>query len=159
MNYANPQDLILAFGEQELIQLTDRDNVPPAVVDTFRVEGAIDAAQGVVDGYVSQRYALPISGCDDWRGGAEKVAPPLLRRLTVDIARYYLYDDLAPEHEVYRRYKSSEKDLERIADGSLLLSCPLGDSPGTLIAGQGDLETRYCFSPRQVTDADLKGFA
>ncbi|MDR1890116.1 MAG: DUF1320 domain-containing protein [Zoogloeaceae bacterium] len=159
MNYASPEDLINAFGEQEMIQLTDRDNIPPAVVDVLRVEQACEAAQGVVDGYVSQRYALPIVGCHDWRGGADRVAPPLLKRLTVDIARYYLYDDLAPEHEVYRRYKSAERDLELIATGTLLLSCPLGDAPGQLIAGQGDLETRYCFSPRQVTDADLRGFA
>ena len=93
------------------------------------------------------------------RPGGRRTAPRILTRLACDIARYHLHDDLAPEHEVRRRYRAVIDVLTAIADGDILLTCPLGDAPGETLPLAGAGETEYQFSPRQVTDADLKGFA
>lgn len=163
--YATSDDMIARFGELELIQLTDVDNVPPAVVDVDKVTLKLADAAAYVDGYVGQIYRLPLRGCQKPAtvpgGDAEYVPPQVLTRLTCDVARYYLHTDLAPENEVYRRFKAATKELEAIAAGQTLLSCPWGGSPGELVASdrqQGDL-VQHCFSPRKVTDDTTRGFA
>lgn len=166
MRYATVADLLARFGELELVNLTDLTNIPPSVIDAARVEVKIDDAIAFVDGYVGQVYRLPLVGCAKPvtvpGGAAEYVAPPVLTRITCDLARYYLHPDLAPEHEVYRRFLDARKELEAIAQGKTMLSCPWGGSPGQLIASDaqsGGNEVWSSFSPRQVTDDSLKGFA
>ena len=94
-------------------------------------------------------------------GAVQLVAPPQLTRVVCDVARYYLYSDLAPEHEVYLRYKAAERELMQIAEGKSVLSCPWGGVPGALVAGDapGDAEVFHSFSPRRITDETLRGFA
>jgi len=164
MAYANLADLVARFGQAELVQLTDTTNIPPTTVDEARVAVKLEDAQAFVDGYVGQVYRLPLAGCaKPLPGGAvELVPPPLLTRLTCDLARYYLYDDLAPENEVYRRYKAALGELEAIAAGRVQLSCPWGGAPGQPLAGDAQSgsggETWSSFSPRAVTDDTLRGF-
>lgn len=164
MIYATVADLVSRFGQTELVQLTDTSNMPPSVIDAARVATKIDDAAAFVDGYVGQAYRLPLAGCakPNGAGGFDRVAPPVLVRLTCDLARYYLYDDLAPENEVYRRYKAALSELGAIAAGKAMLSCPWGGSPGELITADAQSvngETRSSFSPRAVTDDTLRGFA
>lgn len=163
--YAVPEDMIARFGELELAQLTDLENVPPSVVDVDKVTLKLADAAAFVDGYVGQVYRLPLRGCQKPAtvpgGEPEYVAPPVLTRLVCDVARYYLHTDLAPENEVYRRFKAATKDLDTIAAGTMLLACPWGGSAGDLVGAdrqQGDL-VQHCFSPRQVTDDTTRGFA
>lgn len=164
MIYATVANMVDRFGELELIQLTDLDNMPPSTMGTARVAVKLEDATAFVDGYVGQVYRLPLQGCAKpatLPGGAvEYVAPPVLTRITCDLARYYLHDDLAPENEVYRRYKAAVKELDDIASGKALLACPWGGSPGELVGGdaQQGSETSYSFSPRQITDG-MRGFA
>lgn len=164
MAYATVQDLIDRFGELELIQLTDLEL---QAVQAGKVERAIDDAQAFADGFLGRVYRLPLPGCakpaptpDDLHA-VDLVAPPQLVRITCDVARYYLYKDLAPEHEVYLRYKAAERELQAIGDGKAVLSCPWGGQPGQLVAGDapGEGEVRFGFSPRQMTDDSLRGFA
>lgn len=163
--YATVAHMIARFGELELVQLTDLENVPPSVVDEAKVTLKLADAAAYVDGYVGQVYRMPLRGCQKPAtvpgGEAEYVAPPVLTRLTCDVARYYLHTDLAPENEVYRRFKAATKELDAIAAGSMLLACPWGGSAGELVASdrqQGDL-VEHCFSPRKVTDDTTRGFA
>ena len=163
MAYATVADLVARFGAAELVQLTDVTNIPPSAIDQARVELKLDDASVFVDGYVGQVYRLPLAGCQkpDGVGGITLVPPPVLVRLACDLARYYLYDDLAPEHEVYRRYKAALAELEAIASGKTQLACPWGGSPGELIgvdAQSGSAETQHCFTPRAITDDTLRGF-
>ncbi|WP_175716545.1 gp436 family protein [Burkholderia anthina] len=163
MSYAVVDDMIDRFGREELTQLTDRDNIPPSVIDEARVQIALDDASMAVDGFIGQIYRLPLRGCLKPRvpGQApEYAAPPVLVRLTCDIARFYLYDDLSPENEVHRRYQHAKKDLQAIADGTSMLSCPWGGSPGDLVAAdaQQGMEVRHDFAPRAVRDETLRGF-
>lgn len=163
MSYATVSDMSARFGQAELVLLTDTDNIPPSTVDQTRIELKLEDASAFVDGYVGQVYRLPLAGCakPDGNGGTVLVPPPVLVRLTCDLARYYLYDDLAPEHEVYRRYKAALSELDAIAQGRTQLACPWGGSPGELLATDaqsGNLETQYSFSPRAITDDTLQGF-
>ena len=97
-------------------------------------------------------YALPLTGCAKPVGVAvELVPPPQLTRAVCDIARYYLYDDLAPESEVYRRFKTATAELQAIADGKAVLVCPWGGEPGAPANGAiGGGETWHDFAPRQI---------
>lgn len=166
MIYATVVDLVARFGELELVQLTDLENIPPSIIDVRRVETKIGDACAFIDGYVGQVYRLPLAGCAKPvavpGASPETVAPPVLVRIACDLARYYLHDDLAPENEVYRRYQAARKELEAIAAGGAQLACPWGGSPGVLIgadAQSGGNEVWAEFSPRAVTDDSLRGFA
>ena len=164
MNYATVQDMIDRYGEAELVQLTDPDIL---AVQTGKVELALADAQALADGFVGRVYRLPLAGCTKPApvpgdlAAVQTVAPPQLTRIACDVARYYLYDDLAPEHEVYLRYKAAERELGQIAEGKTVLSCPWGGAPGQLVAGDapGDAEVHFSFSPRQITDDSMRGFA
>lgn len=164
MQYANVQDLIDRFGERELIELTDPDIES---VQTAKVQRVIDDAQAFADAYVGKAFALPLTGCikpAPEPGNVHAtvtVPPPQLTRIVCDVARYYLYQALAPEHEVYLRYKAADRELAAIADGSAVLACPWGGVPGTLVSGSapGDGEVFFGFSRRRVTDDDMQGYA
>lgn len=164
MNYATVQDMIDRYGEPEMIQLTDPDIV---AVLAPKAQRALDDAQAFADSFVGRVYRLPLAGCTKPApvpgdlGAVQQVAPPQLTRVVCDVARYYLYSDLAPEHEVYLRYKAAERELMQIAEGKSVLSCPWGGVPGALVAGDapGDVEVFHSFSPRRITDETLRGFA
>lgn len=164
MNYATAQDLIDRFGERELVQLTDPDLQE---VRLDKTERAIEDAQAYVDSFVGRVYALPLAGCVKPAPtvadplATALVAPPQLVRVTCDVARYYLHKDFAPENEVYLRYKAATTELQAIADGKAVLNCPWGGLPGQLLQGNlpGEAEVLHGFSPRRVTDDDLRGFA
>ena len=164
MQYATVQDMIDRFGQAELVQLTDPQLL---AVQAPKAQRALDDAQHLADAYVGQVYTLPLAGCSKPAPvpgdvhAQSQVPPPLLTRLVCDVARYYLYSDLAPEHEVYLRYKAAERELTQIAEGKSVLSCPWGGVPGTLVAGDapGDAEVFHGFSPRRITDDTLRGFA
>ena len=164
MNYATVQDMVDRFGETEMIQLTD-----PQIesVQAAKVERAIGDAQAFADSFVGRAYQLPLQGCAKPApvpgdvGAVVYVAPPQLVRVVCDVARYYLFQALAPEHEVYLRYKAAERELQAIADGKATLSCPWGGTAGVLVSGSepGEGEVLFGFSPRRVTDDDLRGYA
>lgn len=165
MPYATVQDLVDRFGERELIQLTDPDLV---AVRASKVELAILDAQAFADSYVGVAYRLPLAGCAKPAPTVEEpaaivmVPAPQLVRITCDVARYYLHDDLAPEHEVAQRYKAAERELVAISAGKAMLSCPWGGAPGVPVAGgdaPGEGQVFYGFSPRQITDDSTRGYA
>lgn len=161
--YATAADLVGRFGMQELVELTDVERM--GVMDAARVQTKLDDAQAFVDGYLGQVYALPLRGCllpVTAPGTAPAVAaPPVLTRLVCDLTRYYLHADLAPEHEVYVRFKAAVKELEALAAGKTQLACPWGGSPGELLAADaqsGSAEV-YFSGQRRVTDDTTRGFA
>ena len=155
--YATLQDLIDRFGERELIQLTDPDNL---AVQAAKVERALQDAHALADGWLARVYALPLAGCVKPAPTAQnpqatvQVPPPQLTRIVCDAARYYLYDDLAPDSEVFRRFKQAQDELKAIAEGKQQLMCPWGGAPGQLLAadtGAAGGEVWFDFAPRQIT--------
>jgi phage gp36-like protein len=164
MNYASVQDMVDRFGELEMIQLTA--GADAVAVGAEKAERALADAQAFADGFVGRVYRLPLAGCakpaptPENPAAVQAVVPPQLVRATCDVARYYLWDDVAPEHEVYLRFKAAERELQAIADGKAVLACPWGGQPGTLVAGDapGEGEVFHGFSSRRITDESTAGY-
>ncbi|MDP2431269.1 MAG: DUF1320 domain-containing protein [Pseudomonadota bacterium] len=84
MSYLTLQGLIDRYGEDELIQLTDRAG--DGVADVAVVARAIADAEAEIDAYLANRMALPLA-----------TVPAILERLAAAIVRHSLYKDAAPE--------------------------------------------------------------
>lgn len=88
------------FNQRELTDLLSGGNVYAEVEN--------DAA-GLVNGYLSGRYTLPLAE-----------VPSTVIGWVSDITRYRLWDDHAPE-EVRRRYEDALAQLKLLADGKISL--------------------------------------
>ena len=120
MAYATAQDMIDAFGEPELIELTDRADL--GLIDQTVLGHALNRADGEIDPAIRAAGLTP------------GVSDPLLRDIATDIARYYLYDD-APTEPVRERYQEAQRKLKAIARREVRLA-PDPDGQGT--AGMPD---------------------
>ncbi len=117
MSYCTDQNLIYWFGEPELIQLTDREQL--GSIDYAIIDNAITAADAEINGYLTA-YPLPLA-----------IVPANFERLACDIAHYYLYNN-EPVPHVVERYKSAIRYLEKIADNKITLGPDLtGTTPAS----------------------------
>ena len=105
MSYCAAQDLIDRYGEEELIQLTDR--MGEGTYDAEVVAQAIADSDADIDAYLAARYTTPLSPI-----------PSILVRIGCDLARYYLWKDQASD-AVRMRYEDARRLLERIATGAV----------------------------------------
>ena len=108
MSYTSRAALEAAFGADEIRQLTDRDG--DGEPDADFIASAISRTEGVIDGYLMGRYALPLA-----------VIPGVLVAYACDIARYFLYENAAPEY-VRQNYDDALRWLRDVASGKVLLS-------------------------------------
>lgn len=119
MTYAARADMILTFGERELVQLTDRADPPAEMIDDTVLQNALDWAEGLINGYLKLRYALPLSGFHQ-----------ILQGLAQDVAYWRLHRE--PVEEVRKRYEAAIKTLKDLSEGRL----GLPDEAGLEPAGQ-----------------------
>lgn len=138
MPYATLADLTARFGDEELIQLTDR--LGTGTVDAAVVQAALDEADAEIDAHLAGRHALPLV-----------VVPPILVRLACDIARYRLMSDTPPE-EARKRYEDARRLLESLAAGRVSLGLPSAQQPAT----QGAVSVSA--PPAVFDDAGLRGY-
>jgi phage gp36-like protein len=116
MSYASQADMVNRFSEQEIIQLTDRNNT--GAIDATVLERALADATAEIDGYLAARYQLPLTS-----------TPTVLVRVCSDIARYHLHDDHIPE-SVAVRYKAAVDLLRQVSMGRVSLGVSdTGDEP------------------------------
>lgn len=118
MPYATQAALEDAFGVAEILQVADRDGDGEA--DEAVLAAALARADATIDGYLGARYATP-------------VAPPPLPILTAmacDLARYWLYDDAAPDR-VREGYEDALAWLREVAAGKVALGLPPAAAPLT----------------------------
>ncbi|ESY41915.1 hypothetical protein X747_14850 [Mesorhizobium sp. LNJC384A00] len=128
MSYAVKQDLVDRFGATELIQLTDRTNVPPTTIDDIVVGRALADADGVIDGYISKKYGLPLS-----------VVPSVLVKVAADVARYFLHGEAADKDSIVtRNYNNAIAWLKDVAKGLVAIDDG-GEIPEQ--AGRGAIKT------------------
>jgi len=136
MAYITDQDLIDYVGETEVVQLTDR--IDAGVIDPVVVGQAVAKAAGDIDAACSKRYQVPLTAVDDF-----------IRRIALDLARFYLYKDAATER-VREAYTTARKDLDAIAAGRR--SIPGAESAA--VAGG----VAYQAPPRVFTGDSLSDF-
>jgi phage gp36-like protein len=109
MAYATREDIELAYGEELLHILADRDD--GGSVDTESVDRALVDASAFIDGYLGSRYTVPITP-----------TPAILKRYAVDVAVHYLADRAGVNTDERRqRYTDAVRFLERVAEGKLSL--------------------------------------
>lgn len=136
MPYATQADMIDAFGEREVIALTDRDNL--GTIDASVLGKALANAAGEIDRYLVGRYPLPLAN-----------APQILTTYCCDIARYRLCGTDVAETEAARtRYKDAIRFLEAVRDGKIKLGVEVAGAPdpsanlATVVTGSGIFSRR-----------------
>ena len=121
MAYCTLDDLKLAIDEERLLELTDDEGLGEIV--QARIDEAIATAQGEVDGFLQERYEVPLDP-----------VPALVKGACRDIAIYHLYSrkvDVLPEIRV-KRHDNSVKMLTHIAAGKISLG--VADPPAEVNA-------------------------
>ena len=110
MTYATQQDLIDRYGEDRLIALTDRADVPTGAIDATLVAEVLADTDALINGYLKVRYALPVAA-----------VPPLIEKLAKVIAYYdlHLYDT---DDKTKADYERAMVQLKQISDGTIKLS-------------------------------------
>jgi phage gp36-like protein len=121
MTYAVQADLVERFGEQEIIQLTDRKGI--GVIDEDVLARSLQDADAEIDGYIGGRVTLPLTS-----------VPKILVGYACDIARYKLYAD-DPTENVRNRYKDAIRFLELVGQGKLSLGVTTDNEPVVTAGG------------------------
>lgn len=98
--YVTQTEFEQAFGQDELSELLANG------ADFARAEAA---AASLAEGYIGAKYALPLAA-----------VPPVLKGWVLDITRYRLWEERAPD-EVRRRYEDALGQLRDLARGVLAL--------------------------------------
>jgi len=142
MAYCTLENITNTVPEQTIINLTDDAAV--GVIDPVKVDTAIADAEAEVDSYCATRYQVPFA-----------VVPPIVRKITTDIAIYNLYSRCAETVPEIRetRYKSAIKLLENIAKGIVAL----GELPAPAAAPQSSVTLEVTSNPRLFTRDTTRG--
>ena len=116
MSYCTYDDLVNAFGHEEILQLTDRDR--NGRQDDDVMEEAVAFADSLVDGYLRERYSVPLTN-----------PPKNLVGIVCDIVRYRLYNE-QPTELVVIRYEAAIQWLKDVARGLVRLDIvdPIGSN-------------------------------
>lgn len=119
--YVTPQSLIDAFGERELVELTDRSEPRANEVDYQVAQRECDRTCVEIDAALALRYALPLAE-----------VPELLHYLALDLARFYLHQS-EPPTLVKTRFDAARQTLRELAAGRSSLGVNLA---GANVAAQ-----------------------
>lgn len=143
MTYCVLQDLIDRFGNELLVQLTDRTNIPATTIDETVVDRAIGDAGALIDTYLAKRYTLPLAD-----------TPPVLTKFAADLARYFLTGDSAAKGTpVEAAYRDALDWLADVAEGTVVLA-----AGGETEAPAGGGQVEYAASCRVFTRDSLRRF-
>jgi phage gp36-like protein len=106
MSYCTSQNLVDAYGENELIQITDRS--AQNSMDYAVLDAAIARAEARINRYLTAYLPLATTPAD-------------FVQIACDITRYFLYND-QPTPFVQKNYDDAIAYLEKVAAGKI----PLG---------------------------------
>ena len=118
MSYCTQTDIATAITDEKLIDLTDDAGSGSVVAGV--VTEAIGHADGLIDSYVSERYAVPLSP-----------VPSVIKSVSVTLAIYWLYRRRreVPDHITQDRDRQLRL-LQGIADGKVNLGAATETSSG-----------------------------
>jgi len=105
MPYSTLEDILEQLDEDTLVGLSDDQDT--GQIDESVVNRAISDADAEIDSYCGSRYSVPLSP-----------VPPIIRKISVDIAIYNLFSRRdAPPEERRNRYKDAVEFLKQVAMG------------------------------------------
>jgi len=140
MSYASVDDMVLQFGDAEMIAASTPDNTPATVIVAPFIQAALDTATAMIDSYLRKRYRVPLD-----------VAPPEINTACMMLARCQM--GLGGQRSVP---EAAEKERDRvvkwlrdIADGRVVL--------GLEEAAPGDESFATMQSRRTVFGDDNQG--
>jgi phage gp36-like protein len=120
MTYATKADRVRLYGEQELLELTDRADPPAGEIDDAVIAGALSDAEAEINSYISTRVTTPVTP-----------VPTILGNKTCAIARYFLWKDRASE-KVTNDYNNAIAWAKGVSAGAISLG-NAGDTPTTAV--------------------------
>ena len=138
--YCTAADLAARYSALKLLQVSDRDG--DGVTDPGVVEAACADATELMDGYLGERYTLPLTPVTG-----------IVLGWACAIAWFRLY--LSPPDNVREAYEDALSQLERARTGKLILQAngvPDAATPvnGAVVAAEG--------APREFSHRSLRGY-
>lgn len=141
MAYATQQDLIDRYGADELIQLTDRTNLPATTIDATVVSAAIQDAENLADSYIAKKYKVPLVP-----------VPEVLIPIICQISRYHLHGRRTEKDDpITRDYQGALLWLKDVANGTVQL-----EAEGTA-SGQSGGGAVQVSAPGRIFSRDTLG--
>ncbi|MFQ3664675.1 MAG: DUF1320 domain-containing protein [Sphingomonadaceae bacterium] len=119
--YLTIEQFVARVGIEEAVRLTDDKGI--GILDAARLDEALLDAQGMVEGYLAARYAVPLA----------LPAPALVRSIVFDLALARLYREAVPPAVADNRDRALAL-LRDLADGTAALGvAATTDSPRPVI--------------------------
>lgn len=140
MTYASQAMLVKRFGAVMLVDLTDRADPRTGQIDTDLVAQELGNTDAVINGYVGNRYRLPLDP-----------APDLVTDLALVIAIYKLHR-FAPDPKIKDDYDQAIRTLRDIASGTVKL-----DAAGHEPASSGASGVVFIDRQRDLTPENMRG--
>ena len=109
MVYATKQQMIDHYGEDDMVDVTDRATPPTGEINDDVLDQALANASAVIDSHVGRRYNLPLSP-----------VPALLVPVCMKIAFYNLHRGRYTD-EVRKEYEDALSILNKISSGDVVL--------------------------------------
>jgi phage gp36-like protein len=134
MAYATQQDMIDAKGLDAVLAVADRTH--SGAPDAGAITDALDAASTQMDGYMSERFDLPLATPPSWG-----------KRICIDLAMYILADSGGTATEtIEKRNDAAVKFMEGVSRGLVGLGLPTpqmpqGDESGEIKGGDVLIES------------------
>lgn len=144
MAYVTADDVQERLGDALYVQLTDDEGTGAADLD--RVNEAIGGAEGEVNSYFGQRYAVPVSL------SGQDILADVLRSFVLDLVEHRLHARRPPiPDDVVSKRSEALVWLKRVAEGEVVLpaATPLPNSDAAAMPG------RAAGSPRELTRDEL----
>lgn len=127
MPYASQADMVMRFGQAEMIRLSAPGDELPSSPDAAKIGVALADASGIIDTALRNRYALPLT-----------FFPPEITRACCVLARYDLArgQDKQPSKEMIAERRETMDWLASLSTGTALLDAPAGGAAAGAMAEQ-----------------------
>lgn len=141
MAYASLSDMERLFGEEEITELSDRDN--DDVNDVGVIDGSLEDATDFMNTYLAIRYVTPLTSISE-----------SIIKACCQLARYDLHKDHATE-QVSNDKKSVIAWLKDLSSGKAVLT----DSEGVAVeVGKPSSGVKFSSNDRVFSDETLAHF-
>jgi len=118
--------MIDRFGEEEMIQLTDRATIQTNAINAVLLQAKMDDAEAELNVVLMCCYNLKLINQIYIDGGSV----PILKHWLADITRKHLYDLLEnADHQVIREYKDFKEEIMEICKCQGLVDNELNEVP------------------------------